>query len=91
MNQSSMELDRDLLFDFLWTEQWLTGRYQAAVQESGTNRVRQQFLQTLSDQQQLSTDIYDELSKRGWISSVPAEFESIQSVKRTYTRKLNDL
>ena len=91
MNQEKIELEQNLLFDLLWTEKWITNEYNNCVNDSSTSRMKQQMMYLLSDQHQIYSQMFDEISKRGWIETKPADYEQIKTTKEKYLQQLNEL
>ena len=58
--------DKERLEDALSSEKWITGNYNTFANECVSNQLRNVFLDTLRETQEIHADVYNEMSSRGW-------------------------
>jgi spore coat protein CotF len=77
--------DQVIFTELLYLEEYLTIQYNEALYHSSNLQMRQEFLQLLLDEHQLTSEIFDEMSKRGWLSSDTADYERIKELKQKFS------
>ncbi len=83
-NQSVFD-DKAMMNDALISQKMLTDDYNTFANECATPSVRNEFLSILSEEHQIQADVFDEMSKRGWYQTPPADQMKIDQAKQKFT------
>ena len=83
MNNTPMQ-DKELLDDVLSSEKMITGSYNTFANECATPGVRDTMLCILKEEQDIQSDIFNEMISRGWYPVRPAEQQKIDTVKQKF-------
>lgn len=78
--------DKEILTDALFSQGYLTAMYNQAVNNSSNPKVRDEFMNILSEEQRIGLELQDEISKRGWCNMKLAEAEQIKQTKQALTK-----
>ena len=84
MKDAAHSNDREILNNILSSQNIMTSRYNFCVNDSTTASVRDQFLNLLSEEHEMLSDILSELQKRQWYQPEKAEEAEIALVKSRY-------
>lgn len=76
--------DRCIMENLLVTEKGICDLYLHGTIEAGTKNVNQAFGTALQDSLCMQSDIYKEMSSRGWYKSEQAPEQQIQQLKQQY-------
>lgn len=86
------ELDfdnRNILGDALATQYLLSRNYNEAVSLAADTRLRADLLHILSEEHLIQAELLNEMSKRGWYTSQPADEKAVQKVKQHYQDEMS--
>lgn len=73
--------DREILNDALISQKFLTDDYNIFAGECSTPVIYNEFMSILADEHQIQNDIFQEMAKRGWYQTQPAEQQKINETK----------
>ena len=76
--------DREIMEGILLTAKGVCDLYMHGSIESATPKVHQAFNAALNDTLCMQSDIYKEMSDRGWYSTEQAEQQKLQQVKQKF-------
>lgn len=76
--------DRDIMEGILLTTKGVCDLYMHGSIESGTPNVHQAFNTALNDALCMQSEIYKQMSDRGWYSTEQAQPQKLQQVKQKY-------
>ncbi len=76
--------DKERMNDVLASEKAMTSSYNTFTNECTTAKVRDGFLNILNEEHQLQSAVFDEMQKRGWYPTPPAEQQMIDAAKQKY-------
>ena len=85
MNQLNGMCEREILDDILSSQKMITGLYNTSANECAAPVIRDEFLSILSEEHQMQAEVFDEMQKRGWYPTTPAEDQKVQSAKQKFT------
>ena len=77
--------DQVILDDALLSQKFLTDDYNEFACECASAELRNEFMNILNEEHQIQADIYDEMAKRGWYKTEPAEQQKINQAKTKFT------
>lgn len=77
--------DREIMEDALLTQKHLTGLYNTAAGESAGAGLQSELLTLLGEEQKLGLEIFQEMSKRGWYPTQPADEQKLQKAKEQFS------
>ena len=77
--------DKEILHDSLSSQKEITSVYNAFSNECASTALRNEMLNILHDEHRIPADIFNEMQKRGWYPTEPAEEQKIQNAKQKFT------
>ncbi len=77
--------DRDIMEGILLTTKGVCDLYMHGSIESGTPNVHQAFNTALNDALCMQSNIYKQMSDRGWYTTEQAQPQKLQQVKQKYS------
>lgn len=77
--------DQAILDDALISQKFLTDDYNEFACECANVQLRNEFMNILNEEHQIQAEIYDEMTKRGWYKTEPAEQQKINQAKTKFT------
>lgn len=77
--------DRDIMEGILLTTKGVCDLYMHGSIESGTPNVHQAFNTALNDALCMQSNIYKQMSDRGWYSTEQVQPQKLQQVKQKYS------
>ena len=84
MNQQNIMTDRELMDDGLSCQKHVTGTYNTFANECATPELRRDMMQILEEEHTIQQNIFDEMSKRGWYQTPPAEPIKMEQAKQKF-------
>ncbi len=81
--------DQYFLTDALSSEKAISGLYNTFASECVNVNLKKTFLDILKDDHSMQTDIFKELSSRGWYSITQAEDNKVSQAKTKFQNKIN--
>ena len=88
MNEKEIKLkERDIMFDALMSQKFLTENYNCALLESQTPQVRSAVSAILSDEHEIENEIFELLLSRGWYETKDAEKSEISKMREKFLQK----
>lgn len=76
--------DREILNDALISQKFLTDDYNIFAGECSTPAVYNDFMNILAEEHQIQNEVFQEMSKRGWYQTQPAEQQKINEAKTKF-------
>ena len=83
MNNVQMQ-DKEVFDDMLSSQNFITDTYNTFANECASPNVRNEFMRILTEEHQIQAEVFDEMSKRGWYPTTPAEQQKIQQAKQKF-------
>ncbi|MBQ9413981.1 MAG: spore coat protein [Clostridia bacterium] len=85
MEQQLPMQDKEMMNDVLSSEKSMTELYNTYTNECASSGIRHTMLTILNESHSMQADIFDDMQRRGWYQTTPAEQQKIQSVKQQYS------
>ena len=79
--------DQMIMENILLTTKGVCDLYMHGTIESGTQNVQQAFDSALNDSLCMQSDIYQQMSQKGWYPSQQADQQQISQVKQKYSQQ----
>ncbi len=76
--------DKDRMEDALSSQKFIAEAYNSFANECAAANVRDELLNILQDEHNIQADIFNEMQKRGWYPTTPADQQQIQTVKSKF-------
>ncbi len=83
--------DKEMLDDGLASQKFITGMYNEAANESKDCKVRDELMSILNEEHQIQSELFDEMTKRGWYPTEDAVQQKIMQAKQKYSNILTSL
>ncbi|MCL2088237.1 MAG: spore coat protein [Oscillospiraceae bacterium] len=77
--------DKSMMNDALMTQKHITGTFNTFANECCTPKVRDEFMSILNEEHQIQSEVFTEISKRGWYQTQPAEQQKVDQAKTKFT------
>ena len=77
--------EKQRLTDLLSSEKFLTGVYNTYCCEAADTEVRNSLADLLADEHRIQTELFSEMSTRGWYQIEQAEEQKIQSERMKFS------
>lgn len=77
--------DKDILTDMLSSQKFATDGYNAFANECATPALRCDFVNILTEEHQLQSEIFTEMQSRGWYPTEAADQNKVNQAKQKYT------
>lgn len=79
--------DKEILHDSLSSQKEITSVYNVFSNECASTALRNEMLNILHDEHSIQADIFNEMQKRGWYPTEPAEEQKIKRETEIYESK----
>ena len=76
--------DREIMNDALISQKFLTDDYNIFAGECSTPAVYNDFMTILAEEHQIQNEVFQEMSKRGWYQTQPAEQQKINETRTRF-------
>ena len=76
--------DREIMNDALISQKFLTDDYNIFAGECSTPAVYNDFMTILAEEHQIQNEVFQEMSKRGWYQTQPAEQQKINEANTKF-------
>ena len=76
--------DREIMNDALISQKFLTDDYNIFAGECSTPAVYNDFMTILAEEHQIQNEVFQEMAKRGWYQTQPAEQQKINEAKTKF-------
>lgn len=76
--------DKEYLEDSLSSQKFINSNYNIWAGECVNQKLKDTFLEILNDEQQIQTEIFQEMSGRGWYPVKNAEQTEVDAVKQKF-------
>lgn len=77
--------DQELLTDALSSQKFITANYNTFSGECACDNLRGKMLNILDQEHKIQNEIFQEMQKRGWYKTEPAEQQKIQETKQKFS------
>ena len=78
--------EKEMMEDVLSSQKAITGTYNNFVNECASPEIRNEFLNILNEEHTIQAQVFDEMHKRGWYPTPPAEQQVIDQAKQKYQK-----
>lgn len=78
--------DKDMMTDALSTQKFLADNYNSFASEAASPAFKADMMNILSEEHQMSFEIFGEMQKRGWYNVEQAEQCKIDKAKQKFTK-----
>lgn len=89
MNQQQSMGDMEMVNDSIASQKLITSAYNEYANECATPNLRDEFLNILKDEHQIQAELFNEMQKRGWYQTQPAEDQKVTQAKQKYQNMLS--
>ncbi len=76
--------EKDMMEDSLSSQKQMSSNYNTYASECSAQQLRSAFLYILSEEHELGSQIFDEMSARGWYQTKDAEQSELEKVKQKF-------
>ena len=76
--------DKTIMQDALSSQKFMTGGFNTFANECVTPKVRDEFMSILTEEHQIQSEVFDEIQKRGWYQTQPADQAKINQTKSKF-------
>ena len=76
--------DREIMNDDVISQKFLTDDYNIFAGECSTPAVYNDFMTILEEEHQIQNEVFQEMSKRGWYQTQPAEQQKINETRTRF-------
>ena len=83
--------DEDILKDMLVSQKYITQLYNINVNECVDAELKDDFLKILREEHNIQTSVFQDLQKRGWYSTLPAEQQFIDEANTKFQKISQEL
>ena len=84
INNSQFD-DKTIMQDALASQKFLTSGFNTFANECVTPQVRNEFMSILTEEHQIQSEVFDEMQKRGWYQTQPADQAKISQTKSKFS------
>lgn len=85
MNQQQPSMgDVEIIDDSISSQKLITSTYNTFANECATPNLRDEFINILKDEHQIQAELFDEMQKRGWYKTQPADAQQVTQAKQKY-------
>lgn len=78
--------EKEMMEDVLSSQKAITGAYNNFANECASPEIRDEFLNILNEEHTIQAQVFDEMHKRGWYPTPPAEQQMIDQAKQKYQK-----
>lgn len=83
-NQQQTMGDMEMVNDSIASQKQISSSYNTYANECATPNLRDEFMNILKDEHQIQAELFDEMQKRGWYQTKPADQQQIMQAKQKY-------
>lgn len=84
MNNSKPMGDKEMLYDALVSQKFLSENYNSFANECATPNVKNGFMSILNEEHTIQNEVFCEMQSRGWYQVKPAEQQMIDQTKQKF-------
>lgn len=77
--------DKDILTDVLSSQKFATSGYNAFANECATPALRCDFVNILTEEHQIQSEVFTEMQSRGWYPTEAADQNKVNQAKQKYS------
>ncbi len=79
--------EKDMMEDALSSQKQMSADYNTCASECSQKQLQAAFLNILSEEQELGSQIFDEMSARGWYQPKQAQQSDLDQVKQKFSNQ----
>lgn len=83
--------DKEIVEDMILSQKMIATAYNTFANECVNQQLRADFLNILRDEHNIQQSVYEQMQKRGWVSTSSAEKEKIDTVYSKFNNINQDL
>ena len=87
MNQNTMG-DKEIINDSIASQKLIGSTYNTYANECVNQKLRTDFLNILKEESDIQSDLFNEMQKRGWYQTTPADQNQVNQAKTKYQNEL---
>lgn len=76
--------DQEMMDDVLSSQKHITGMYNTFSCECVNMSLKSEFLSILREEQEIQSDVFQQMQQRGWYAPAPAEAQKINDARSKY-------
>ncbi len=76
--------DQEMMNDVLSSQKLLTGNYNNFANECASPALLSEMMNILNEEHQIQHQVFDEMQKRGWYQTEPAQQQKVDQCKQQY-------
>jgi len=76
--------DQEIMTDVLTSQKHETGMYNTMANECVTPGIRDEMLNILREEHQIQADVFNEIQKRGWYQTKPADQQQLTQTRTKF-------
>lgn len=80
--------DQEMVHDALYSQKQISDSYNTSANECATPPIRDMFMNLLNEEHQIQFELFNEMNKRGWYPTQPADQQQVQQAKQKYQNML---
>lgn len=81
---SSPMPEKEMMNDALASQKYVTEAYNTYTNECATPNVRNEFMNILTEEHQIQSEVFDAMKQRGWYTVPDAQQQKVQQAKQKY-------
>ena len=83
--------DQEMMNDVLSSQKLLTGNYNNFAGECASPALLSEMMNILNEEHQIQHQVFDEMQKRGWYQTEPAQQQKVDQCKQQYASQQSSL
>ncbi len=83
--------DQEMMNDVLSSQKLLTGNYNNFANECASPALLSEMMNILNEEHQIQHQVFDEMQKRGWYQTEPAQQQKVDQCKQQYASQQSSL
>ncbi len=83
--------DQEMMNDVLSSQKLLTGNYNNFANECASPALLSEMMNILNEEHQIQHQVFDEMQKRGWYQTEPAQQQKVDQCKQQYATQQSSL
>lgn len=76
--------DQEILTDMLTTQKQVVSSYNTFSTECSDTHLKNDMLELWNDEQNIQTDVFSEMHKRGWYPTAPAQQQIVEQARTKF-------
>lgn len=89
MNKPNVSMgDKDYLGDGLIAQKHITASYNTYANECVNPQLKTEFLNILDEEHQIGSELFNQLSAKGWYQVTPAEEQKVTQARQKFVKQV---